>query len=316
MLKLYTVSRRKLDEIHEIPFKDEEDLQSFVAKNPQLLGGKIEIIAQKMPVEGGEIDIVAVDKAKSEPKLLLVELKIGADRKIIGQVLDYADRISLDPERIRQEDPSLTNEAIKNPRLVIVASDVPDQLVNLTRYVQTFEWDVIELHRFANKRGTFAIINRRRPVKGEPEEPTWEMYRVVFGYEEADIVAGKKLLGYLQTLCARYDWDLHLKQTTDYRPAFGEWSFDWWGKRGRREDAFGIGPMGKEDRGWLLFFRLPNKPSEYNAPLGDQGTEWMADGNYFFIYLTGVSRGLRKCVESNVPLFQRAYKYAVKRGNR
>lgn len=186
MVKLYSISRRKLDEIHEIPFKDEEeDLHSFVVNNPQLLGRKTEIIAQKMPVEAGEIDIVAIDKAKTGSKLLLVELKIEADRKIIGQVLDYADKISLDPERIRQKEPSLTDEAIKNPRLVIVAPVVSDQLVNLTRHVQTFDWDVIELHRFAGKRGTFTVINHRRPVEGEPEEPNWEIYRLVFGYKEA-----------------------------------------------------------------------------------------------------------------------------------
>jgi len=319
MARLYSESRGKLDEVPEIPFKDEEgDLQTFVAENPQVLGAKVEIIAQKVPVQGGEIDILAIDKAKAEPRLLLVELKLEAKREIIGQVLDYADKISLDLERIRQKEPSLTDEAIKNPRLVVVAPIISDQLANLTRHIQTYEWDVIELHRFADKRRTFATVNRRLPIIGELEEFNWEVYRVVFGYEEADIVAGKRLLRYLQTLCAQNDWNpglLDLRQTT-YGQAFGEWSFNWRGKRGRLEEAFGMGPTGKEEPGWFLWFKLPNKPSDYNAPLGEESTEWTPDSNYFYINLPGIRRGLQKYVDSNVPLFQRAYKYALKRGSK
>ena len=315
MLRLYRASKRITDRIREIPFKDErEDLQSFVAENPELLGGRTEIIAEKMPIMGGQIDILAIDNTGAAPRLVIVELKMEAQRELIGQVLDYAERISLDPEKIRQKAPSLTDNAIQNPKLVIVAPEISDRLVILTRRVRTFEWDIIEIRRFADQRGVFAVTNHRLPPEDEPEEPNWDVYRIVFGYREADIVRGKKLIRYLQALCARSRWDLQLRQEVDYRPAFGEWSFDWRGARGGIEDAFGIGPTGKEDLGWHLWFRLPNKPTDYNAPRGDEGTEWMTDGNYFFMYLTGVHKGLRKTVEDNSHLFQRAYKYARKRG--
>lgn len=315
MLRLYRTSKRKTDRIREIPFKDERgDLQSFVAENPELLGGRIEILVEKMPIMGGEIDILAIDNTGTAPRLVIVELKMEARRELIGQVLDYAERISLDPEKIRQKAPSLTDNEIQNPKLVIVAPTISDRLVSLTRRVRMFEWDIIELRRFADKRGVFAVTNRRLLPEEEPEEPNWDIYRIVFGYNEANILRGKKLLRYLQALCVRSGWDLQLRQEVAYRPAFGEWSFDRRGTGGRIEDAFGIGPGGKEDLGWHLWFRLPRKPTDYNAPLGDDGTEWMTDGNYFFIYLTGVHRGLHKIVEDNSHLFRQAYQYANKRG--
>ncbi|MCP4304791.1 MAG: DUF91 domain-containing protein [bacterium] len=65
----------------------EEDLEDLIVRDPSLLGPGVRIIARQLRLEGGQLDLLALDA----DRLVVAELKQGAPTSsAVGQVLYYA----------------------------------------------------------------------------------------------------------------------------------------------------------------------------------------------------------------------------------
>ena len=101
-------------------FAAEDDLRDFLAKNPACIetGLRVYQVGEQtgveFPVEGGFIDILAVDRGQ---RFVVIELKVGRGRnRAIGQLLYYMGWV----------DRHLGNGPCRG---MIVAKDIPDDLI-------------------------------------------------------------------------------------------------------------------------------------------------------------------------------------------
>ncbi|MDG7041563.1 MAG: hypothetical protein JRN22_00730 [Nitrososphaerota archaeon] len=328
MTELYELPERgQPNHIGTIPFKNETVFQRFVLKYPRILGKTVALLFEYFPLSDSKIvDALAIDDNDSQRKLLIVEFKTYGSREALGQVLDYADWIVSNPEKIsiklRQKGIDLRDEEIKSPRLVIVAPSISDELISITQYVKRFEWDIVEVHHLATKKRHFLLVSRKQPSTEMRKQPLWELYRLNYHYENKHIESGKKLLRLLQDFCVQNKWKLEPpEQELYYGPALGEWNFNLRGAYRKSTDVFGIGPTlifkdWSGERGWYLWFRLTNepKPADVKAPSRKvEFTKWKteSEANYFYINLTGVENLFQKYIKGNYKLFRRALRDAT-----
>ena len=119
----------------EQQFAAEADLRDFLAKNPACIEPGLRIHqtgdrpAVEFQVEGGRIDLLAVDRDK---RFVVIELKVGQGRnKAIGQLLYYMGWV----------DEHLGNGPCRG---MIIAKDIPDQLLLAIQRVPG-----VSLHRYS-----------------------------------------------------------------------------------------------------------------------------------------------------------------------
>ena len=66
----------------------EEDFENLIVRTPSMLGPGVRVIARQLRLEGGRLDLLALDSGN---RLTVVELKPGAPTSsAVGQVLYYA----------------------------------------------------------------------------------------------------------------------------------------------------------------------------------------------------------------------------------
>lgn len=319
---LYTPKRKSMGPIEPDKFLSEEEIQEFIKKYPKLLSSSTRIIQQHMPIDDGEIDVLALDKSTDKPKLMIIELKYPyADAKAFGQILRYADWIRSNSEMVKAKlalkGIEIGSSEIENPKLVIVAPSISYDLVRLALYVQSFEWDIIEISRFVSKIGDLIVVNHILPGIESSNEPRWELYRARWDYNEEEIELGKKLLSHIAKFCEKKGWTPELTQNRE-KDGYGEWVFSL-REHGRSvKEAFGIGPSPivdkwKKQRKWYIWFRLPieSKASSRKSYPEDHKTHWyrLKKFNYLYINLTRVPPNFKEYNK----LFERAFNYAKKR---
>ncbi len=108
-------------------FAAENDLRDFLAKNPDCIERGLRLYTEadrsgvEYPIEGGRIDLLAVDK---DQRFVVIELKVGRGRsKTIGQLLYYMGWV----------DQNLGKGTAC--RGMIVAKDISDDLITAVRRV-------------------------------------------------------------------------------------------------------------------------------------------------------------------------------------
>ena len=108
------------DQDNDQQFAAEADLRDFLAKNPGCIEKGLRLYQTEdrsgveFPIEGGVIDILAIDQDKS---YVVIELKVGRGRnKTIGQLLYYMGWV----------DKNLGNTPCRG---MIIAKEIPDDLV-------------------------------------------------------------------------------------------------------------------------------------------------------------------------------------------
>jgi hypothetical protein len=177
-----------VQEVHEQPFESEvADMQEFVFRNPRLLGDGMEIVEREVNTgPAGRIDLLGIERVPGSGQVVVVELKnVPAGVQVLLQALRYAMWALGNPDSIRL---LLERHGIKGddidlkPKIMIVAPTVQDDLVELSQFVSSFDFEFMEVRRFARDGEFFVVRTRKAPV-GVPtvqvsaqEEWGWEKY--------------------------------------------------------------------------------------------------------------------------------------------
>jgi hypothetical protein len=200
----------------EQPFENEvEDLEAFVKANAGILGDDVVIFARQVDTGvGGRIDLLGLDRSRSLPKLVLVELKNRpADDAVLLQVLRYADWLSDSPDSIRLllERSSPTVHSIDlEPRIVVVAPELIGNVVKLSQHVRAFEFTFLQIKRFKlDSRFVvvaqpIASVSKRSRGVSDRREWSWERYESELGWSADLVQTAQSLVSRLENVTQ--DW--------------------------------------------------------------------------------------------------------------
>lgn len=268
MADLFRISSEgQIVQVAEKPFADEVgDLEDFIVKNPQLLGEGVEIFGRQVSVgSAGRIDLLVIDKALGAGQIAVVELKNEpADVRVLLQALRYASWVVGNPDSIRlllEKAKIKSEDADLKPRIVVVAPAIQDELVELTQYVGSFEFDLIELRRFEQEGENFVTVHHKTPTTAPPpgvvdqKEWNWEEYTSKLGWPRERIEVGRKLLERLQALVDEKGWTLTYRFRKGYIPF----------QLGGVKNVFGLSPGAAQS--WWLWIHLPRPPEELGIPV-------------------------------------------------
>ncbi|MGA8849421.1 MAG: hypothetical protein WB564_06335 [Dehalococcoidia bacterium] len=221
MAELFGITKGdKAKAISEFPFQDElNDLEPFIRENPKILGDSIEIFGEQVDTGAGDrIDLLALDKTAGTAQITLIELKKEiAEQTILLQTLRYANWIKNHPDSIKflLEKKRLSTEKIDfNPKIVIVAPQIDPALLELSQYVESFEFDFVEVRRFGSKENCYLVTDHKAPPKSvitsvhPSEEWNWDKYETKLGISKDRIEIGKSLFDKVQAICETKQWSL------------------------------------------------------------------------------------------------------------
>jgi hypothetical protein len=92
-MKLWQVQGKDLQEIDREPLNDEQRLEDWVVKDPNILGIDVLLVGRQVTTaSGGRIDLLGID---GDANLMVLELKRNkTPREIVAQALDYASWVN------------------------------------------------------------------------------------------------------------------------------------------------------------------------------------------------------------------------------
>lgn len=94
----------------------EEKLEDWIVANPALLPGDLRIVGRQVHLEGGVLDILALDW---QGRWVVVELKRGAlRREVVAQAIDYAASIERLTSRELEEKLSSPHASLSDPGVI------------------------------------------------------------------------------------------------------------------------------------------------------------------------------------------------------
>jgi len=309
MTKLFRIQPEgPVEAVGEAPFVDEvSDLEAFVKNNPGILGEKVRIFSEQIDTGLGRMDLLAMDQSLEQGKLLLIELKNKpADTNVLLQVLRYASWVSTSPDSIKLllEKAKLDAEkADLKPRIVIVAPDIEDELVELSQYIAAFEFSFLQVRRF-RLGSEFLLVVESRAVARETKTPVtaqgewdWERYEQVLHVAAPRIELAKWLVSKIQDVLAEKGWSLELRFRKGYTPFQmpGGWNV--------------IGTENRWAKGWCIWFKLPAPPDELGlaAPSWADQIYWSKEWHTFYLNVTSKDIDFPQLN----PFFEQAYAYVA-----
>lgn len=309
MTKVFRIGPQAAAEaIAEAPFADEvSDLESFLKRNPSILGEQVRIFAEQVDTGLGRMDLLGMDESLEQGKLLLIELKNKpVDTNVLVQVLRYASWVSTSPDSIKLllEKRGLDAEnADLKPKIVIVAPDIEDELVELSQYIAAFEFSFLQVKRFRLGSEFLAVVESKAiaPEKKTPvsvqEEWDWGRYERDLKIPKARLELAKWLVSEIQNVCAEKGWSLEFRFRKGYTPfqMLGGWNV--------------IGTENRWAKGWCIWFKLPAPPEELALPVPSwvEQTYWSKD--YHTIYMNVTRRDVD--FRELDPFFEQAYAYVA-----
>lgn len=199
-----------------------DDLQSYITKNPAILGENIVIIAQQLDTGSGKrLDILALENVREDQvRPVVIELKNAeANTDALLQVLKYADWVlsHTDSVRLHAEKASAKFKDFDNTsvKVTIVAPAIKKELLELSNYFgKNIDFEFIQLERFKDDAGDLLVLDRQVPVAppisitAVQEEWNWERFEKELKIGSDRITVGKYLYNELLKLIAKKEWEL------------------------------------------------------------------------------------------------------------
>jgi hypothetical protein len=160
----------------EVEIKDEVELENTVKEHITAIEKGMIYLDSQRTVEGGRLDILAVDSGK---RFVIMELKVREDDYMLLQALDYLDYVIKNKDRLANfysKQKSIEIDKDSPPRIVLIAPSFSDKLRKATRYID--ETYPVELFTFRYLK--IVDIGRCAPLfsrvetlpREEYEEPT------------------------------------------------------------------------------------------------------------------------------------------------
>ncbi len=221
MAELFQIANREMAQpIDEFPFQDEfNDLVPFIKEKPEILGGTIEVLEEQLDIGGGgNIHLLALDRMAGIAQITLIELKNEvAQQHVLLKALRYASWVKNNPASLKHllKKKGLSIKNIDfNPKIMIVAPQIDPVILELSQYIQAFEFAFIEIRRFGTADNCFLIADYKTLPKislatARPKEYWgWDKYGVKLGVEEKEIGIGRSVLEKMRSICEEKPWNI------------------------------------------------------------------------------------------------------------
>jgi hypothetical protein len=308
MVQLFRVpSKGTIKSLVLEPFANEsEDLEGFLERNPQLLGDGLVVVARQVSTNAGRIDLLGIDQSVGPGQVVIVELKNEpADERALLQILRYGGWVVSNPDTIRL---LLTEKSIDprdvdiRPRLIVVAPMFEGELLELSQYVNSFEFRFVEVRRFKLGADRYVVVTEKEvggmppPEIRERAEWDWGKYESELNWKSDRIVLGKRLCDRIEQEVARRGWPLSARFRKGYIP------FQLYGTK----NVIGLEPRWAQ--GFSVWFRLSDQPESLglDPPSGYQ-TVWNKNFKTYYVNILDPDLDLTPFN----PLFERAYQEAT-----
>lgn len=200
-----------------------DELQSYIAKNPAILGDNVTVVAQQLDTGAGDrLDMLALEEiGQHTVRPAIVELKnVEVDTDALLQVLRYSDwvlshtdSVRLYAEKAKVRFTELDNTSV---RVIIVAPAIKSELLELSNYiVRTVEFGFLEFGRFKDAAGDVVVLDWKSPpivtrssVTAAQEEWDWESYENSLKIGAERIRVGRHLYDDIVDLNSEKGWGL------------------------------------------------------------------------------------------------------------
>jgi len=256
-------SQGNIQKLESADFANEVDeLQSYIRKNPTILGDKISIIAEQLDTGSGKkLDMLALEEVREGVvRPVVVELKIvEADTDALLQVLRYAnwvlsniDSVRLYKEKSRAKSKEMDNSSVK---VLVVAPAVKDELLELSNYiVESIDFGFLEFGRFRDTTGDILSLDWKTPAVPSgtmtyvQQEWNWIKYETELKIGSERIKIGKHLYDGLEKLNSEKEWGL--------TPVFRKYYIAF------KKSGYNVAEIDLYTRATYLTVRLPKSPKE------------------------------------------------------
>jgi len=198
-VKLWSLDKNEKSEIYPAPLEEvdktetENQLESILVNNPELLMPGLKLIGRQTPTEGGPLDLLGVDE---DGNIIVFELKRGTlSRDAIAQVIDYASYLDdfdkdtlfkhisdrsgyggidkIDFENWYQELFSGNFDALDNPpKMVLVGLGADDKTRRMVSYLSKTGVDISLITFYAFKKGEQIFLAKQIEIELQEKEVT------------------------------------------------------------------------------------------------------------------------------------------------
>jgi len=259
-------SQGNIQQIESAHFANEVDeLQSYIRKNPSVLGNNIIIIAEQLNTGSGQqLDMLALEEVREGVfRPVIVELKnVEADTDALLQVLRYAnwalsntDSVRLYAERSKIKAKEMDNSV----KVIIVAPAVKGELLELSNYIaKGIDFGFLEFGRFRDASGDILVLDWKAPVVPPgsitvvQQEWDWGKYETELKISSDRIRIGKYLYDSLVRLNSEKEWGL--------TPVFRKYYVPF------KKSGYNIVEIDLYSKPCYLGVQLPKPPKELGLP--------------------------------------------------
>lgn len=285
------------------PFRSEEEFESYIYKNKEILGDVFILKRQIRASTRHEIpDMIGVDK---ENNVVIIEMKNDdVDENIIPQVLRYAMWAEANPDSIRAlwleckdkpDDISINWDSL-NVKLIIIA---PSIRLNALRSVNkiNYQVDLLEINKFGIKNNEFILVNKLEPESSKEPRITrglgvYDKDFYLENYNNASVEVFFHTIGKVEKLIKKKGWKLDKKLNKGY--ANFKYGFP---------GVFGITWVGSKT--FCLFFKLEKKTAEKIKIPNVKPYRYEEQWNQVLYKVDSKEYNIYKLM----PLFEASYKY-------
>jgi hypothetical protein len=307
MAELFRLSADgSLVQVPEREFLNEvADLEDFLVKNPGLLGEGMIFLARQIDIgPAGRIDLLLLESTEAASQVVVVELKNEpADVRVLLQSLRYASWVISNPDSIRLqlEKAQLKTDVDLKPKIIIAAPLIQDELLELTQYVGSFEFDLVEIRRFEQMGESFVLVTHKVPLGVSPagirvqEEWNWERFEQELGWRTEQAELGQSLLNSIDEWQSSNGYGLKSR----FRKSYVAFQLN-----GTKNV---VGLEKRWAQGVAIWFRLPDDPKLLGLTIpGGHQSHWSQVYKQFYVNQTGTEINLDEYRQ----LFEAAYSRA------
>lgn len=146
----------------------EKQLEDLIRQKPHLVEDGLKYITHQQPTDRGPLDVLLVDSGKA---LVVAELKVAEDDRMLTQGIDYYDYITGHLESIARLYKKFNIDPKQNPRLFLIAPSFSMGFLNRCKWIDIpislFTFQCIE---FENKKGKIVPIFNETTIPSLPEK--------------------------------------------------------------------------------------------------------------------------------------------------